>query len=70
MRLTARVARLEDARRGIQATPCRWHGSLVVYPTTLPRRQDGRMILPPCEEPSTCPGATSSQIFLPERRTA
>ena len=71
MRLNGRVARLEEAQRAVQiGEPCRWHGPVVIYPTTLPRGVDGRVILPSCAAPATCPGPRSGQIYLPERRTA
>jgi hypothetical protein len=71
MRLSMRLARLEDAaRRYATSDPCRWHQSLVIYPSSLPTDGHGCVILPPCEAPRTCPGATAAQIFLPERRSA
>jgi hypothetical protein len=71
MHLNGRVARLEDTARSRRiAEPCRWDGPLVIYPPTLPRGEDGRVILPPCEAPATCPGPTSARIFLPGRRPA
>jgi len=71
MRRSGRVGRLEDAaRRNAVSEPCRWHAPLVVYPPTLPTDEHGQVMLPPCEEPRTCPGAAVSQIFLPERRSA
>ena len=66
-----RLQRLEEAaRRNAASEPCRWHAPLVIYPPTLARDRHGRMIVPPCEEPSTCPGAAVAQIFSPERRSA
>ena len=71
MRLNGRVARLEGAQRdGRIDEPCRWHGPLVIYPGPGPHDPDGRVVLPPCEAPGTCPGPRSGQIYLPERRTA
>ncbi|HZO25089.1 MAG TPA: hypothetical protein VFH48_03740 [Chloroflexota bacterium] len=70
MRLHRRIGRLERARRDRVSGPCRWHGPLVIYPVTLPLGADGRVILPPCEAPATCPGMAVGQVFLPERRTA
>jgi hypothetical protein len=71
MRLNARLARLEEAaRRHAASEPCRWHAPLVIYPPTLPRDGHGRVIVPPCEEPRSCPGAAVAQIYLPERRSA
>jgi hypothetical protein len=70
MSLTTRVTKLEAGSRERASQPCRWHGPLVIYPPTLPRDEGGRVILPPCEAPATCPSATGGQIFLPARRTA
>ena len=63
-RLNGRVTRLEDAAREHRSTPCRWHRPVVVYPTNGGRRE----LVPPCESPATCPGASRVQIYLPERR--
>ena len=66
-----RLQRLEEAaRRKAASEPCRWHASLVIYPPTLVRDEQGRVILPPCEAQRTCPGEAVTQIFLPERRSA
>jgi hypothetical protein len=71
MRLNARLARLEEAAsRNAVSKPCRWHAPLVIYSPTLPRDEHGRLNVPPCEEPRSCPGSTLVQIYLPERRSA
>lgn len=69
MRLNARIAQLEAAaQRQRRVEPCRWHAPVVVYPPRLDCDAHGRVILPPCEAPATCPGPGRARIFLPDRR--
>jgi hypothetical protein len=71
MSLNGRVARLEEsAQRSQVSEPCGWHTGVVIYPATQLRGTAGRVILPKCESPATCPGSPRVQAFLPERRTA
>ena len=71
MSLKGRIDKLERDRRGRHlGEPCRWHQGVVIYPVDLARSQDGRIVLPACEAPATCPGVAGAQIFLPEQRTA
>ena len=71
MSLKGRIGKLErDQRARHLGEPCRWHQGVVIYPVSLARDEHGRIVLPACEAPATCPGASSVQVFLPERRTA
>ena len=70
MNLNGRVSRLEEAAQQQPAERCCWHGSLVIYPPTMGRDAGGQMVVPPCENPATCPGAARVQILLPERRAS
>ena len=71
MSLKGRIGKLERDRRGHHlGEPCRWHRGVVIYPVDLERDEYGRIVLPACEAPATCPGATTGQIYLPEQRMA
>lgn len=71
MSLRRRIDKLErDAAARHLGEPCRWHGGVVIYPVNLPRDPDGRIVLPGCENPATCPGRSGPSIYLPDRRIA
>lgn len=69
MSLTTRIARLEAHGRDRQQR-CGWCAPVAIYPATLSRDDDGRVVRPVCEAPGRCPGPGRAQVYLPDRGTA